>query len=42
MLSYREAVSILMLSPAYWFLTVTQRWQLVKEYCASYEVCAVE
>ncbi len=37
----QEAISILMLSPCYWRLKVSQRRQLVKEYLASYAAIAV-
>ncbi len=34
-MSFREAVSILILSPIYFRLTVPQRLELVKDYCRS-------
>ncbi len=33
MMSPREAIRILMLSPIYFRLRPPQRWQLVQEYC---------
>jgi len=32
----REAIRILMLSPVYFRLSVSQRWQLVREYCRNF------
>jgi len=32
----REAIRILMLSPVYFRLNVSQRWQLVREYCRNF------
>lgn len=29
----REAIRILMLSPIYFRLTLSQRWELIREYC---------
>ena len=36
MMSPREAIRILMLSPVYFRLTPLQRWQLVRDYCCSF------
>jgi len=36
MMSPREAIRILMLSPVYFRLSLPQRWQLVREYCRSF------
>jgi len=38
-MSPREAIRILMLSPVYFRMRPLQRWQLVCEYCRSYEAC---
>ncbi len=38
MMSPREAIRILMLSPIYFRLTPPQRWQLVREYCQRFQV----
>lgn len=35
-MSLREAIRILMLSPIYFRLSLPQRWQLVREYCRTY------
>ena len=35
-MSPREAIRILMLSPVYFRLHLSQRWQLVREYCHSF------
>lgn len=37
-MSPRDAVRILMLSPFYFRLNLPQRWQLVVEYCRSFNV----
>ena len=33
MMSPREAIAILMLSPVYFRLSLVERWRLVREYC---------
>ncbi len=35
-MSPREAIRILMLSPVYFRLSLSQRWQLVREYCCNF------
>lgn len=40
-MSPREAIRILMLSPIYFRLSLTQRWQLVREYCRTYNTNSV-
>jgi hypothetical protein len=35
-MSPREAIRILMLSPFYFRLRPSQRWQLVREYCQQF------
>lgn len=37
-MSPREAIRILMLSPVYFRLRPSQRWQLVREYCSSFNL----
>jgi len=37
-MTQKQAIHILMLSPCYWRLNLSARKQLVREYCASYEV----
>jgi len=39
MMSPREAIRILMLSPIYFRLRPPQRWQLVQEYCRRFNAC---
>lgn len=36
-MSPREAIRILMLSPIYFRLRPSQRWQLVREFCRCFE-----
>lgn len=36
-MSPRQAIHILMLSPIYFRLRLSQRWQLVQEYCQLFE-----
>ncbi len=38
-MSPRDAIHILILSPIYFRLTLTQRLQLVREYCRSINSC---
>lgn len=42
MLSYRDAIQILWLSPIYWQLTVPQRWELIREYCQQFNEIAIK
>lgn len=40
-MSPREAIHILILSPIYFRLTLSQRLQLVREYCRSINSCRI-
>ena len=40
-MSPRDAIHILILSPIYFRLTLSQRLQLVREYCQSINSCSI-